>query len=375
MGSAHLWVHNYSKTSATQTAAEQVRYLQRQGEFNPVSYLQRTSPHRKDYTDFVCGDTQNLPDWADEDAGKFFMQAQKSERVNGYYAVQVQFSLPKELTHAQQMALTQDFMQATMPDQPALWVKHDKRLDSGERHPHIHILLSARQMDEHQRSPEQTFARWDANAPEQGGAKKDLFWSKRQAPQQLREAFADITNYHLERERCQERIDVRRLNRRGIDRLPIRRGNPQPHEQARAEERRQAYEAWEQRKAYKSIPSAHDIPPEAFVLQVREWTRTFARGTAIHPATVRQFPGYEARLATQRQALEAQLYVTEQYHAKLVAEQVREAAHRQAGTARPLHSVVSVEALLLRGEQMDAAQGVGLRVSLEEEHHRVGYSR
>jgi MobA/MobL family protein len=331
MGSAHLWVHNYSRASATQTAAEQVRYLQRQGEFNPVSYLQRSSPHTKDYTDFVCGETRNLPDWAEHDAGRFFMQAQKHERANGYYAVQVQFSLPRELTHEQQMALTRDFMDATMPHLPVLWVKHDKRLANGERHPHIHILLSAREMDGHQRSPGQTFARWNAKAPERGGAKKDLFWSKSHAPQQLRHAFADLTNYHLERAGHAERIDVRRLSHRGIDRRPIGRGSPQLDAHTHAKEHAQAYAAWEQRKAYKGIENVHEISPREFALRVHAWTREWTAGTAIRPSTVHERHAYQVRMHAKEQKLLRSIQSLE--HELATLERERQRTRR----GRPIH--------------------------------------
>jgi hypothetical protein len=259
--------------TATQTPARQVHYLRREGEFAPVSYALRTSQTTKDYGDFVVGGTQNFPSWCANDPGRFFTQAAASERLNGYYAFAVQFSLPRELSHAQHMALTKDFMEATMPDLPALWVKHDKRLDNGDMHPHIHILLSSRRIDGIERNPEQTFARWNSHNPSQGGSQKELFWSQQHAPERLRQAFADISNYHLELGGAKERLDPRALHRRGIQRQPIRWGNTRPTAEKIAAEQRKAVVAWKQRKVYKGLGAAQDIPREEMVLLVRQWTR------------------------------------------------------------------------------------------------------
>lgn len=178
MVSAHCWLQPYSRKNSGQSGGQLVRYFQRAGEFNPANrtggfepaeYLQRTSAKTKDYTDYVDGGVQNLYAWANDDPATFFTAAREHESADRwYYAFQVEFSLPRELTHAQHLALREDFMAATMPDLPAMWVKHDKQLPGGERHPHIHIILSARQPDGIDRDEVQTFKLWQWARPDRG---------------------------------------------------------------------------------------------------------------------------------------------------------------------------------------------------------------
>jgi hypothetical protein len=311
MAGLHCWMKSYSKPDTPQGAGVQVRYLKRTGEFDPVHYLNRSSTRTKDYGDFVDGNTQHLPSWAANDPERFFLQAATSEGANRYYMFQVQFSLPNELTDEQQHALRQDFMDATIPDLPAMWVIHNKELESGEMHPHVHVLFSARKDDGIERDPAQTFMRWDRRDPEKGGCEKDLFWSKRQAPAQLREAFTDLSNYHLERAHVAARVDPRSLKRREIRRFAIGRGSERPDAATLAQEHVKAAEAWELRKAYKDISDVQAIPREEFVLLVRQWTRDYDRGQQlprVSHAEVQTWTSREqTRLATEHAAVDQRL--------------------------------------------------------------------
>jgi hypothetical protein len=295
MVSAHVWIQSYSRKTANQSGGQLVRYLKREGEFKPVDYVKREGVKHKDYTDYVAGDVQNLPAWANNDPQVFFTTARAHEFHNRYYAFQVEFSLPRELTHDQHMALRADFMEAVMPDLPALWVKHDKRLESGDMHPHIHILLSARK-------------RWDSKQPERGGCEKDLLWSRWQAPEQLRQAFADVTNYHLEMAGAQERVDPRNLLRRDIYRKAIRHGvTERPTPEQLVKEQAQAVAAWEQRKAYKQLSDVTQIPREEFVLQVRQWTREYTREHQVPRVSLDEVQAWHERDHERRQQEISQL--------------------------------------------------------------------
>ena len=348
----HVWMKPYRKPEVPQGAGVQVRYLKREGEFDPVHYLHRTSQKTKDYTDFVSGDTQHLPPWAQDDPERFFLQAATWEGANRYYMFQVQFSLPRELTDEQQDALRQDFMEATMPDLPAMWVIHHKELESGEWHPHVHILLSARKDDGLERDPEQTFMRWDRREPAKGGCEKDLFWSKSHAPGQLREAFADVSNYHLERANVAARVDPRSLKRREIWRDAIRQGSKRPDDQTLAKEHLQAAAAWEQRKVYKGLGNVHAIPREEMVLLVRQWTRQYTPGQQLpRVSTAEAITWYEQEAARCRQDEDT------------VTERLTQIDRALEGKARAheLHAVV---------RQTDDPVRPGLRARLFEDERR-----
>ena len=201
--------------------------------------------------------------------------------MNGRYAFALQIALPCELTHDQHMALAEDFVEATMHDKPLLLVKHEPVTD-GQPQPHLHILVGARTEDGIVRGPEKHFRRYNAEHPHLGGAQKDRFWNTSQAPRQLRMAFGDLANYHLERSGVEARIDPRSLRKQGIERDRVSWEHPvRPDEATRHREQAQAAQAWEQRKAYKGLGAVQAIPREEFVLLVRQWTRDYDRGQQL----------------------------------------------------------------------------------------------
>src|SRR6266436_5463335 len=131
---AHFSLSSRTKTQP-QAATDVVHYLTREGAWREhnkdklpdrdVAYLMREGAEVQARNDLVASGVRNMPAWAQDNATVFFAEAARSERVNGRYAYVLQFSLPRSLTHAQQMALKDDFIDATMHDKPLLWVKHE----------------------------------------------------------------------------------------------------------------------------------------------------------------------------------------------------------------------------------------------------------
>ena len=308
----------------TQGAADLVRYLRREGEFAPkstardadVDYMTRQSADTAHHDDLVGEPlVANLPAWAAGNAGTYFARASEQERMNGQYAIALQIALPCELSHEQQMRLAQDFLEATMPRNPYLVVKHEPVTD-GQAQPHLHILVGPRLDDGIARSPEQHFRRYNPEHPARGGAPKDRFWNQRQAPRQLRMAFSDLANYHLERAGVIERIDPRKLQDRGITRSRIQWEKDEtgahkilhrPSAATLAKEQAKAAATWEQRKLYKGLGTVHDIPREEMVLLVRQWTREYERGHQLpRVSTTEVIAWYEKeaqRVAQEQEAL------------------------------------------------------------------------
>ena len=312
MALAHFWMQSLSRNKPALPASVAVHYLKREAEFAPAAYLSRTSDSTKDRTDLRDSGVQHLPAWAQANPGKFFSAAERYEGGNRYHAIMLQFSLPREMTHVQHMALMHDFIDATMHDKPLLWVKHEP-LDrfSHEPQPHIHILLSARTVDGIERDEVQTFKRWDRNHAERGGCEKDLFWSRRQAPEQLRHAFADLTNMHAERAGLALRIDSRSLRRRDIDRKPMYKEEDRPSRDALVTEQLQASAAWERRKVYKGLDNVRDLSREEMVLLVRQWTREYPQGKQLERVASEVMQAWSAqeqkRLREEQATLESDL--------------------------------------------------------------------
>lgn len=295
-----------SAAKETQGAADLVRYLQREGEFAPkdrteereVASLTRSGADTAHYDDLVGPPVVgNLPSWAQNNAGTYFAAASRYERVNGQYAIALQIALPRELSHEQHMALARDFLDATMHDKPYLLVKHEPFRD-GQPQPHLHIVVGPRIEDGIRRSVLQQFRRYNSQHPERGGAQKDRFWNQRQAPQRLREAFADLANSHLERAGVETRIDPRSLRKQGIERDRISwQTTDRPDATTRAREQQQAAVAWEQRKASKDLGDIRAMSREAFVLQVQQWTRDYEPGREVPRSSREVVRAYEHREA------------------------------------------------------------------------------
>ena len=77
--------------------------------------------------------------------------------------------------------------------------------------PHAHLMVSERGLDGHERSREQWFRRYNAKAPEKGGAKKSRTMMSREWVKDTREAWAREANAALERAGREERVDHRSL--------------------------------------------------------------------------------------------------------------------------------------------------------------------
>jgi hypothetical protein len=312
MALAHFWMQSISRAKANLPASVAVHYLKREAEFAAEAYLSRTSERTKDRHDLVAWGVQHLPAWAEDSPGTFFRAAEQYEGANRYHAVMLQFSLPKEMTHAQHLALTHDFIEATMSDKTLLWVKHEP-LDTftHEPQPHIHMLLSARTVDGIARDEQQTFQRWNREEPARGGCEKDLFWSRRQAVEQLRHAFTDLTNFHAEKLGLDMRIDSRSLRRRDIDRKPMYKEEDRPNRVVLEAEQHKAAQAWEQRKVYKGLGEVQAIPREEFVLLVRQWTRDYDRGQQLPRVSLTEVQAWtteeQTRLAQRQQGVDHQL--------------------------------------------------------------------
>lgn len=202
-----------------------VQYLTREGRYgvfpeDDVRYLARTSETTQERGDLRHIEAGNLPAWAKGDAGVFFEAAYQGEERQARYATAIQMSLPRELSHERQIALTRDFMEVHLHNKPYLWVKHEPMAKDGQPQPHIHILLSTRMEGGIERGPEQFFKRYNRQHPGKGGAQKDVFWKERRAPGKLRESWAILTNMHLEQAGVEARVDPRELRAQGIERIP-----------------------------------------------------------------------------------------------------------------------------------------------------------
>jgi hypothetical protein len=93
---------------------------------------------------------------------------------------------------------------------------------AGVENAHVHIMFSDRLPDDIERTPEETFRRYNAAAPELGGCKKD---SGGKTPLALRDEViamrktcAEVLNAALAKYGHSARVDPRSLKQQGIER-------------------------------------------------------------------------------------------------------------------------------------------------------------
>ena len=149
--------------------------------------------------------------------------------VNAQTARSMLFALPRELTDEQNLALVRDFCQKEFVDKGMVcnFFYHDK----GDGNPHVHIMLTLRAMDENGKwlpKSKNVYVLDESgnriHTPN-GGWKRikvnTVDWNEQKHGEIWRQDWAAAQNAALEAAGRMERVDMRSLERRGVeDRLP-----------------------------------------------------------------------------------------------------------------------------------------------------------
>lgn len=189
-----------------------------------LAYITRKGCHAK-RDDLVANECGNMPGWAKQDPEAFWKAADKYERKNGSAHRNVTISLPGVLTNEQNIDLAREIGQVLAANKPFQLAVHVARSAlEGQDNPHVHLVISDRTPDGIDRSPEQTFRRYNAKHPERGGRRKDSGgMSRLQLADHMvsrRKVVADRINAALERSGHVERVDHRSLREQGKRRPP-----------------------------------------------------------------------------------------------------------------------------------------------------------
>lgn len=210
--------HHSVKTGKKGTAASHAAYIARRGK------------HRT-REDLVLSGHGNLPEWAENNPTTFWRAGDKHERANGAVYREHEIALPQELTKDEQHELVKELIDVMVGEKPYQFAIHAPRSAIESKiNTHLHLMYSDRVPDGIERSPEQTFSRYNPKYPECGGRRKD---SGGKSPQELREnmirireASAELQNAALERHGHSSRVDHRSLKVQGIARSPERHLGP-----------------------------------------------------------------------------------------------------------------------------------------------------
>ena len=208
-------------------AAPHAAYIVREGQ-----YAKRLERGEK----LEATEAGNMPAWAKAQPQQFWHAADVFERVNGTTYREMEIALPRELEPAQRAELVRAFVRQAIGEHHAYqWAIHTPNAADGGEQPHVHLMFSERQCDGIDRDPDQYFKRYNAKAPEKGGARKGygpsagktLTAAERAAElKALRERWQVLCNEHLEMAGHGQRIDMRSYAERGIKLAPERKQLP-----------------------------------------------------------------------------------------------------------------------------------------------------
>src|SRR5882724_11580910 len=160
---AHLHCKRTAYKSGGAAASQRVAYITRQ----PVQALSRAEQQlqyiRDDREDLVYTNHRNLPAWSRDNPHTYFQAAERHEGKGRVAFEEWKISLPQELSHRENMAMTRDLVRAIAGDElPITYAFHAPRtLDDRAQQPHLHLLLSSRCNDGLSRTATQYFRRYN----------------------------------------------------------------------------------------------------------------------------------------------------------------------------------------------------------------------
>lgn len=210
--------HHTIKSGKKGTAANHATYITRQGK-----HSQRE--------DLICTGHGNMPAWAQNSPSAFWRAGDKYERANGAVYREHEIALPDELTREQQQELANDLVKSLVGNKPYQFAMHaPKSALEGTSNTHLHLMFSDRMDDGVERSAQQTFRRYNAANPEQGGCRKDSGGKNRLALRdeviEIRKKCAELQNAALKKYGHTARVDHRTLKEQGVERQPERHLGP-----------------------------------------------------------------------------------------------------------------------------------------------------
>ena len=179
-----------------------------------ADYIEREGRYEKDREELEHRESDHMPEWAEEDPRSYWEAADEHERANGSLFREITFALPKELNEGQRRELASGFAAAVTEGERLPYTLAIHRGGPDGENPHAHLMISERANDGIERDAAQWFRRYNAKAPQKGGAKKSRTMMSREWVKDTREAWERAANKALERAGRGERIDHRSLAER-----------------------------------------------------------------------------------------------------------------------------------------------------------------
>ncbi len=202
-------------------------------------YIARTGKYSKPNRDrLVFCESGNLPLWAASDPSKYWQAADQHERENGRLYKSLEFAMPIELSEKDSIDLAKSFIRR-VTDTADGKLPFSFALHEGKGHnPHVHVMISERIKDEHDRDAGRWFKRaaTGMKSSAQGGAKKTRSLMPLDWLLSVRELWANLANRALDTCKCTSRIDHRSYKARGIQSSPSSHVGPRGLKKRRADQ-------------------------------------------------------------------------------------------------------------------------------------------
>ena len=179
-----------------------------------ADYIEREGRYDGDRPELENSESGHMPEWAEDAPHAYWEAADEHERANGRLYSELQFALPVELDERERRELASTFAKQMTGGERLPYTLAIHRGGPEGENPHAHLMFSERGNDGIERSGEQWFRRYNAKAPEKGGARKSRAAKAGDWLDKTREAWEREANRALERAGRGERIDHRSLAER-----------------------------------------------------------------------------------------------------------------------------------------------------------------
>lgn len=174
-------------------------------------------------TEIIFVRSENMPSWA-QDPSEFWEAGDEYERKNGSVYREHLMSLPRELTHEQNIKLIDEWIEKHLDGYTYTYAYHETVALDGGLQPHCHLMFSERKNDGLERTKEQYFKRYNSKNPSAGGVKKlntgKSHTERQQELLDLRADFGEHLKEHLRKngyENSAEKVDMRNYIERGAE--------------------------------------------------------------------------------------------------------------------------------------------------------------
>lgn len=154
------------------------------------------------YKEIIAPD--NAPKWANDRQSLWNQVEAGEKRKDAQLARSITFALPRELDADQHIQLVRDLVleNFTSKGMIADCAFHEADASDGGKNPHVHIMLTLREMDA------------------DGFGKKNREWNDTALLESWRETFERRTNEYLEETGQEERLSLKSYEEQGISKIP-----------------------------------------------------------------------------------------------------------------------------------------------------------